>query len=331
MLPGWGRLVLVCGVLALPVGLGVSAQPATTAPRCEPPQGDAQVPPATAGISPEAVELTEAQKALLASVVDGDRELLHPALYVLLARAAEMKALSAAAFERLERPAFAKMLRSPSQYRGQAIQMDLLVFGCAERSPGRGIGFSRHWPRGRPVWRMSCCNAASKTPAEETLVVFSVNDPRGALGRADRPDADGNALFDSPGRRVRAAGLFYKVYSDRDLGGSERPFPVVVAWQVERSTFGRQPRPVSPWLAVLLVALVGMAMGFLFLKRYIRRQNRPPAAADRLAYQSLRGSEGKPEAGGARPKGDDSVDPRLRDAAEQFRRDRGCDGQDHKG
>ena len=205
-----------------------------------------------------------------------------------------------------------------------------------EWNPG---SMDMRWPRkrsacslGRPVWKMSCIDARSDDPLTGPVLVFSAVEPT-ALGEPDAVGDQGERIY-RPGRTVKLAGIAYKVWRSKDLDGNVRDFPVVMGWRTDApSPKQTKPKPglsFSGYQAAALVAI--LLMGYLVLRRYTERRRRE---APRVSYRSPR--EGSAPKRGQPPDTDEEaqreqppeVDPLLRNAAEQYRKEKGDeDGPD---
>ena len=280
----------------------------------------------------ESLKLTEKEQRALSAVRDRSTQLDETAFYMLLRKAHRISEIGEQKLRALDRPAVGNLLRHPERYRGWAIRIPLRVHRVEKLTVGDGLTPSLYWPADRPVWKMSCIDARSDDPLTGPVLVFSAVEPT-ALGEPDAVGDQGERVY-HPGRTVKLAGIAYKVWRSKDLDGNVRDFPVVMGWRTDapspKQTKTKPGLSFSGYHAAALVAI--LLMVYLMLRRYTERRRRD---ASRVSYRSppeqLAPKRGEPpdtdeEAQREQPP---EVDPLLRDAAEQYRKEKGDeDGPD---
>jgi hypothetical protein len=205
-------------------------------------------------------ELTAEQRVQLATA--DDRRLPdEPALYPLLANVASWEpgaARAVAEGDDASPPDWASLVDSPGDYRGRLLVVEGRYAGRPRRQALRRAG-----PWGGSVLEWGLVTRAADG-GEVVALVYLVD----AAGRITPP---------RDGARVRVAGRFYKVWTDRDAGGEPRVYPVFV---------GREPVVVAaaaggPGRGVIVVGLLA-AVGALAALRWWawrgRRRARPRRA-----------------------------------------------------
>jgi len=181
----------------------------------------------------------------------------------------------------------------------------------------------------KPVWRLHGLNLVPPDKTPHPLIVFLLQDPQQLLGKPDKVHMSGDLEYHKSRDRLDLAAVFYKVYTGRDLKRRQRDYPVFVAWQA-----AAQPAAGLSRGGTMLTLFIGMGVilliGFLFLKRYLR-QIRGAGQSGFVRYRPLRdriaqGSAAPDAAGGAdaeaQPAEDTDVDPLLKQAAEEYHRER---------
>ena len=266
------------------LGASSTGEPTTTAPASRPTTPLEQVY--------ETLRLTDAESMALAVVADRTSQLDEPAFTILLGRVAKLPAMEGRRLVYgLDHPAYRSLLARPWEYRGRSMQMTVTpanVGGIYVRKmlPGKDFTPTRHWTiQDGPIWKIYCFNADSVNPIMEPMVVFSTTAPV-ALGEPDEVQSDGTEVFGGR-RRLDIAGVFYKIYRQKDRQGTWRNYPVVLAWQIDKSARapgGDQWQQETRWRWVFAVALLLM-MGYMFYKRGIKVSNAP---SRKYTYRPLR-------------------------------------------
>jgi hypothetical protein len=275
-------------------------------------------------LSPEAIDMTPAERTVVAAVRDRDTSLFHNAMYVLLDRARRLEPLTADELEALEEPIYAKMMRHPEQYRGQPIQLDIYVMTRHRLVAGENMPIKPGVKKGDVIWQLGCFVAGKDMNVSRAMpmTIFSVVDPNKALGTPIESDT-GQTLGHY--RRARVACLFYKVYKGTDREGKQRTYPAAVAWQfVDR---GKVDVGWSPYqvFGMVVVGLLGLALLYRMMRRY--RNYTRKSGRDRAKYIPLREEQGQKQSGDDEQQSRDDeqedepvdgpVDPDLRSAAEE--------------
>ncbi|MFW6061870.1 MAG: hypothetical protein ACOC93_03585 [Planctomycetota bacterium] len=300
----------------VPPGTSPAADaPPATQPTTEP--QPAATEPAADNISPDAVALTEQERILLGDVTDGVHQLDEDAFYLMFNKAAELaegEPLGAEAFERLEAPSYARLLRSPAAYRAQPIQFSFRAMAVKKLS-GNWLGQSRYWPQDRPVWQIAGFNARAEDPTQQPVVVYSIADPTPLLGEPDEVDQRGGKIY-RVAPRLDVPALFYKLVKTTNREGKTAVVPVVVAWEIVQA---RSPQSGGgQWLSlVILVLVLAMAAGYYFIRRRVQRLRQEPETL----YQPHRNEEPE-QAEWDQQEAEDEVDPELRSIAEEYRKQR---------
>ena len=229
---------------------------------------------------PNSLTLSADEKQVLDSVVDGTTQLDEAALYMMLAKVAEMPASQ---LSQIPSPTAMELLINPSQFRGQEMTMAVRVFLVTELRPGAGMTPSPWWTVGHgSIWRLDCTAIGPSEQAPQPVVIFSTVAPA-MLGRPDQTKPNGRQIFAS-GPIIRATGVFYKTYKAQDRSGTGqgsqmRDYPVILSGQLLRGSTGLA-RKKPPTMTLVFVAVLGV--GYVLLRRKIVRA-RPAAQATHLA------------------------------------------------
>jgi len=264
------------------------------------------------------LQLTDTEKTALGDVTDGSTQWRESAFYLLLRRVSQLPELAPEDLHSLDAPAYRSLLHEPQRHRARAMRRRVRVYRVLKMSPGRGhadLGYSPAWPKGRSVWQIYCTGAEVPDPADEPMVVFSTVEPTG-LGRPDKVTTQEEQMF-SRGPEVEIVCVFYKVIEDvEDGSGRRRDYPLLLAWQMFPRTESLH-RAVPPGIWIVAAGIGAVAVGYFFLRRHVRRLRRP-AASGAAGARATRRAEAAPEGG----EPDGSVDPLLKEAAQQYRQER---------
>ena len=265
------------------------------------------------------LDLTKQESQVLAGVEDHTGRLADdPALYMLLARAASLPALSSVQMScDLDRPAYANLLADPEYYRARPMGMRVRVRSIRRLQPVEGA--CRDWrdPNEGPLWCLECYRVSPRRGASEALIVFCTTQP--ALGKPDKVNPDGEEVYDRSVPEAELAGLFHKLYSVQDPNGQRFDYPVVLAWQLDRAS----DRTVSPYPTRTFFAVGMVLLGYGILRWQLKRRESRRQDED---LSRRRAATGEPA--GDAPVG--QVDPLLVEAAEEHQRHH-QDGTRHKG
>lgn len=256
--------------------------------------GDASPPPAfdanrrLANLSAETIPLSPNEKIVLGDVTDRTPGFREAGFYVLLRAVARLEGLSRRQVEALEEPSYLKLMGHPELYRGQPIAMTLDVAYVVRLEPGPGRQFERvpGWPAGRPIWQLGCGHADSNRPVS----VFSLADPTELLGEPLPVEGRDDVRVYEPVRRVKVAGVFFKVYRTETADGLHTGlFPALIAWQLIAPEVPAPAR--GPGVEMLLpLLLVAMVVSYYLIRRRITSASRGQRAGPR--YVSRRHDEG---------------------------------------
>jgi len=218
----------------------------------------------------EALAYTESERTILADVRDRDGQLDAQALGVLLRRA-EMLPDGPQPMKEADRPNVKNFWKEPAAYRGKLVVVEG-VFVQARDWSGR-FAATRWWGT-RGACRLELQELA--TGEHRALMVMLTR----------RPPADLRQ-----GRRLRFAGLFYKLLAlpqAEGTGGLPQTgeYPVIVASSVYGAPGGAAaliPRQAY-WLLGAILALLAV---FMFLLRAARRRERPAARYRPLRFEEV--------------------------------------------
>ncbi|HQL75877.1 MAG TPA: hypothetical protein PLD58_22060 [Phycisphaerae bacterium] len=329
-------LVMVLGLCSAARAQPSPAGPEAPAPATAPTSAPATAPttaPATAplsrdNISEAAIELTERERIALGAVRDRNTQLAETGFFMLLARAAKMGALSDQQLQDVESPSYSNLMAHPSRYRAQAIRMTISVFTSEKLEPTSGGAFpvTSHWPRERPVWYLTGLNASLKVDPQQPVMLYATLDPAAALGKPVEV-RNQTQVYGVPGQRVDVVGLFYKLRRSASEENDERDYPVLLVWQLKAAggggVLGSSGGSIVGVLAVIMLVLA-LLLGFILLKRRVSRQKASRPGGPR--YKPLRDvsldDQGQPA-----DQEDVGVDPLLKQAAEEYQKERQSDGK----
>ena len=301
-------------------GLQAAAATHASQPATEP-----VAPPPPSGVESiaERLDWSEAERTILGAVEDFEPQIAGEALGMILRRAEGLEDLPASHLSDLDRPAYKNLLERPGRYRGEAVRLVLYLAYVKKLFPREvNLPESRWWPSDKPIWRLDGFGADTPYPADEPLRIFSVVDPASIISVPQAAQAEEEIKYlRTPA--IEVAAVFYKVYTDLSRGDPDSPptqrnYPVLVAWNIKHANLpGGEPTgtgsTAGPTSIVLIVA-VALAALFIVLKLRARRRGRP-----RPGTAPSHGAPGPPSSGS------DQVDPKLRAAAEQYRKKEHCD------
>jgi len=284
------------------------------------------------------VELTELEWQLWQVTAARPGRLWEDVTYIMLSKTAAIPSISDQRFAELDRPAYQTLLSDPLRYVRLPVQpvgLTVRVGRVRKLLPGKGeMGFSRHWPRERPVWRIECLNAAAEKAADQPLIVLSTVDPMPLLpkpsGKAGREGSSIIAEYKGTPPHYKQlpvlelAGIFFKVHRT-EAKEVERDYPVVLAWQLRKGASGAGMSTLAS--AVLLFIVVAAAAAFFLLRRGIKRSARERAERHVLRRAGWQRAEMTGEEAAGEEKGE--VDSDLKAAVEQYRKEKeAADGKD---
>ncbi len=299
--------------------------------------------PGTEGTAYLSTEMTQMYHALARpeeerniwdAVNDYDLQWRETAFFVGMQRVRKVQPLSAEGLKLLDCPSYTSLIADPGRYRARPIRLSVYVYRLIKLEPGKDFAGSRRWPvSDGPVWRLDCGNALAKHPADEPLLVFCAFDPSSLLGKPYQVNKDGQAIYKH--KEAEIAGIFYKIYRDMSRGDKSkgiepelRSYPVALAWQVNTALSRATPPSVDSRLIAIIFIVAAMAVAYLILRRTTkppavhrvrRRTYRPlrtPEMEEELAKQQKRRNQGDQEA---------DIDPLLKAASEQYRKEKGLD------
>jgi len=240
-------------------------------------------------LSPAAIELNESEKTAFGAVIDRNSKLDETAFYMLLGRAGKLGKLDKDDFDGLTRPAVENLLASPQLYRAQPMRISLFVFGANKLAPGDGLSYSRYWPRDKPVWRLNAMMLAPVKKEVYPVIVFVLEDPMPLLGKGHKIDISGEHQYKKPGKRLEVAVVFYKIYATQSMSRKQRDYPVFVAWQLGGKSRARfDKKGASTLLTAVLGIILVLLAGLVFLKRYIQHVKKGDDDDAPVRYRPLR-------------------------------------------
>lgn len=349
-----GKILTVA--LALVTATFVLAAGCEEQPTIEPSGPRPIAPTTTAPADPEAIghlppEMVQMHRALAwteqemipwKDVKDYDLQWRETAFFMAMQRVRRVQSLSAENFKLLDYPSYSSLMTDPGRYRARPIRLSIRVYTLVKLEPGKHFTASRRWTLSDgPIWRMNCGNAMIEYPGDEPLSVFCPFDPTSLIGRPHKVNQDGEAFYRG-GKRVEIAGVFYKVYRDMDRGdkGKDRQsqlrsYPIVLAWQFNAPFARVGPASIDPRVIMIILIVAALAAAYLILRRTMKR---PMVQRGwRRTYRPLRtiemGADLLPKethTNQDNPEGD--IDPLLRAASEQYRKEKGIDDeQDREG
>jgi len=274
----------------------------------------------------EALKLTEKEFVALSAVRDRVGQLDETAFKMLLSKAAGLAQVEGQELQIIDRPAAVNLLRHPERYRGWPVRLTLRAHKVHKVVGGKDLSASVYWPAGRALWQVGCVDPQSNFPADNPLLVFSIVEPT-VLGEPDKIVGEDERLYYAHrDARVNVTGYFYKVWRQRDTEGNVRNYPVIVAWRLdkpaEQSATPRAQKPAEWRIYIMIVLLLILLMAYALAKRFFRRQGgrKNPSEYQPMRFDIKMPDEDEPaesEQGAAQ-----SVDPLLREAAEEYRKER---------
>ena len=285
----------------------------------------------------EGLDLGDANRDSYEVAFDRIRQLDESALTMWLQRISRMPDLSKEQFG-LDRPSIENIMRNPKDYKGRAIAVDTYALRVWKWMPNEDFNATRWWNiHAGPLWQVDCLHADAQYPGEAPIFVICTFDPTPILGKPDRIGNEGELLYPLQSGyqpKYRLAGVFYKLYETRDKDGRTRQFPVLLVWQMNRA--GGRDNVTGPGgmpgtrHALIIVSVLVLAFAFIYLKKKASRTKRGDRPGPE--YRPLRGEDlpVQPAAGPSLPPDDeddedDQVDPQLKAASEQYRKEKGLD------
>lgn len=271
-----------------------------------------------AGSVEEGLELTRAEKTMFEAIRQGG-DVEEVAFYLVLRRAAALPQLPAEQFDRLDIISAENLLNRPKHYVAQPLRMRVAVWAVRELKSGGGLGGSAYWPRKRSVWLV----LAQELPTGRELALYSLVNPVDILGKPDKTDSDGTLKY--PARDMLIAGVFYKTTeAPRTDGKGTIVVPVIAVWQMKPSV-SLEPLGTSKygWYAAGLALLI---IVYFVVRRVLKRPKAAPLAKYRDVMERL-----KAERQVDKDARDAAVDEKLRQAAQEYRKEKGHDDADRKG
>ena len=254
----------------------------------------------------------------LGAVRDDTTQWQETAFYLLLGHVSKLPALKPEELDALDQPAYQSLLDEPGRYRCRQVRMKVRVYRVRKLTSGKGMGPARGWPRGEAAWRLICTTSVPKPMNNNAMTIFSTVEPP-PLGKPSRVSGDGEQWYDK-GRELDVAAVFYKIYQDKETDGSAvRSYPLLVARSVTAARGGIGFGGPSTELLLAGLGIVALGMTYYIIRRRVKAMRRKSAAK----YDSRRQSPQLPDEreSGASDE-DDSVDPLLKLAAEQYRQEK---------
>jgi len=297
-----------------PAELPAVALTSTTAPASRP----AGEPEATTQPSQWALPLTDEERIIYDTVFWRPQQLDEEARDILLARVAALPPLTAAAFDRLPRPGYDQLLTRPRTYGAEKMSLRVLCWRVTRLTAGVNMSTSPQWPKDRDVWWIDATVHGAQPADSEPVILLSVIDPAAVLGKASRAADERTSLYFKP-QAVEVAGVFYKIYEATDLGTRTQPaslrrWPVLLVWQIRGGGSGWASRASLIALAVGIAGAVVLVALFIVL---MKRRTQPLRAPTGFVYRPTRDELDAEEAAG-----DVEVDPLLKKAAEEYRKEK---------
>lgn len=257
------------------------------------------------------------------------------AFYLLLKQVADLGPLAEGQLARLDRPAYRSLLVEPKHYRCRAMRMTVRVHRV-RKITGRDLRVSNTvWDK--PVWRLSCSDAALSVE-DGPIMICSAAEPTGLGEPSDKTPKDAKRFHEDEllykgAPQVELACVFYKVYKDeREDTSEDRAYPVAVAWHVAAAE-GRSTGLSTPDLRYVggAVAVAGICIAYYFIRKRTKRLGK---GGHKVQYRPKRDEiDAQVDADappGAEDEEDQSVDPLLAEAAEDYKRERqDRDAEDH--
>jgi len=320
--------VLAC--MPAVAGLGCAAKPPASKLSASP--APAPSIPRRTGVVGEieqALKLTEKEQNIVSDMVEPAGKDQPTALpeakedfYIYMSKVVRLPFLKKADFHALDMPAYKNLLENPRRYAGKPIRMSVLAFTVKRLTVNNGLRPSIRWPKDKPVWQMQCLNAEAEIPGNQPLTVYATIDPTAILGPAEFNEKNNEFYYPAPGKKCQIAGVFLKNYRRTDRGGAvDRPklreYPAILAWQVEKPPHPTVSPLLDPRVAIALVIIMAMLVGFLILKRQLRRPGRVGSRKYRPKRPDADNNSTEPN-----KLANGEVDPALKAAAKQFRQKR---------
>ena len=287
----------------------------------------------------EGLDLGDANRDSYEVAFDRIRQLNESALTMWLQRVSRMPELSREQFrDLLDRPSIKNIMRNPKDYKGKAITVDAYAVRVRKWMPNDNFTATKWWNiHAGPLWQVDCLNANAQYPGEEPIFAICTFDPTPILGKPKRTGDKGELLYPLQVQsgyqpKYRLAGVFYKLFETSDEDGRTRQFPVLLVWQMSPAggpgnVTGPDGMLGSGRHTLIIAAVLVLAFAFIYLKKKAGRAKQSGRPGPQ--YHSLRDEDlqVQPAAGPSQPpdEEDDQVDPQLKAASEQYRKEKGLD------
>jgi hypothetical protein len=279
----------------------------------------------------EWLELSEQDRQILTNVRDDTQGVEEAGFYMMLSKVAALPPLDAAAQRRLDSPAPANLLARPDAYRYQPLRLLVRVHTVTRlttdrRHSDRLISPSPHWPSDQPIYQIHAVAVdphSREALPEAPLKIYSPHLP------PNLPDAGpGEDGFVEYGENVAAIyeihAVFYKTIETLSRGSDDEPpqlrrYPVVLAWQWQRLSGHETLGALGNYIitGVIALGLILAAAVFFFLRKRTKQTRAENSLWQR--YKPLR-DEQPPAATQEQPEPDETIDPDLAAAANDYRR-----------
>ncbi|MHC4561267.1 MAG: hypothetical protein ACYS8X_00675 [Planctomycetota bacterium] len=292
--------------------------------------------------------LNPAERGALDVAMSRRRELTGSALYFMLDKASRLPPLAGEDLNALDRPSYHNLVRWPQRYAGRPIRMRVLVQLVQKQTAGAPgeLGIDRtHWRQGRVAWLIDGFDADGELAIQRPVRIFSVADPTPILPKPVKIVNDNEWHYPQTLVEVDLAGVFYKVWEHEERGTEDttrrrqpgdiqikqfRSYPIVIAWQLNPVGVSRTRQPhafvAMDFIGFIVIGLVFMVVVFFLLARHVRRTRRAGRNGSPFwegKYRSLRDEEEDDDQ--APDDNDLDIDPALKAAADNYRRQHGQD------
>ncbi|MCE5327193.1 MAG: hypothetical protein LLG01_12365 [Planctomycetaceae bacterium] len=283
---------------------------------------------------------TPTEQNILSAVKDFNQQWQEAGFFVALQKAREVEPLAPAVAAMLDRKSlYENLINDPQRFRVKPVGLRMYVVSIEKLEPGHQFMPSARWStQDGPIYRIVGFNAEGAGPLNEPYQVFCDFNPAEQL-KLGKPELDGTREIYPirHGRKsVHVAGLFYKIYREMDRGNADsepqmRNYPIILAWQMVQSgaaSAGAQDATTnSPWgfkSSIAFVIIGALLVAYIFLSRYSRK-----TTSDRGLNRKYRPLRDVTLDQTPAPSDDDDaaaeIDPELRKACEQYRKEKGLD------
>ncbi len=319
-------IVLAMSLAAWPLSAATTETAATQAATTEESDDAASTQPATLPAGGEddhllairqSLKLPEKEAEAYASAFGRNTDVDEPAMKMILRRIQGLPRLTEDEVRQLDQPGMNSLLTRPQHFALQPVRMNVFVWTVVRLDPGKQITPTAYWNKTHgPIWYYFCYNADARKFEQEPIVILTAMDPNTVFGKPKTIGPNGEMSYQSM-QPTQVVGVFYKLYNGKGAKAeAAQDYPVLLCWQIGQGKGGGKALDIKGgvWITVGLLIMIA----FLYLRsraKLIKNRTSPfrPSLPENEEDEAP----------------DEPVDPDLRQAAEQYRKERPQDAPDN--